>query len=56
VKENQENVVRLLGHFWTVHSLLQKKRGCMPLAALAMVSYSGKILIKIAIFTEATNA
>ncbi|CDX16383.1 hypothetical protein MPL3356_220035 [Mesorhizobium plurifarium] len=55
VRANQENVVHLLGHFWTVHSLLQKKRGCMPLGALATVSYSAKILIKMVGFTKAAG-
>jgi hypothetical protein len=56
VTENQENVVRLLGLFWTVRSLLQQKRGCVPPEALAMVSYSGKILFKGVGFTAAKRA
>ncbi|CDX12850.1 hypothetical protein MPLSOD_10063 [Mesorhizobium sp. SOD10] len=55
VAESQENLVCLLGHFWTVHSLLQQKHGCTPPKALAKVSYSDKILIKVAGFTEAKD-
>jgi hypothetical protein len=55
VAESQENVVRLLGHFWTMRSLLQQKRGCTSPKTLAKVSYSGKILIKVAGFTEAED-
>ncbi|MDX8439181.1 hypothetical protein [Mesorhizobium australafricanum] len=56
VNEKHENVVRISGHFWAMHSLLQKKRGCMLPVSLAMVSYSGKILIKAVGFTEAADA